>query len=189
MTKVVCSVCGSDDVQAKVWTKPNENFERTCDFINELISEPADCWCCNCEENQQLKIVEDETSKGNPPEILRCEECGSTNVQMQGWVDPNNGYQYIGDCEDDKSNWCDECESHVRIVPHNEFMENTVNYWWEQCDGEDREIVSGLDDSDFSTDQQYNDACNTIWNTKTDEEKIAIWNHIVNREENGKNID
>lgn len=60
MTKIVCSVCESEDVQTKVWTKPNENFDRTCDLIDELIAEPAECWCCNCEENQKLIIVEEE---------------------------------------------------------------------------------------------------------------------------------
>lgn len=74
MIKVVCSVCGSEDVQAKVWTKPNENFERTCDFIDELIAEPADCWCCQCEENQKLTIINKD--EGEPEKKLYiCPEC------------------------------------------------------------------------------------------------------------------
>lgn len=71
MSKIVCSVCGSDDVQAKVWVKLNENYETTTEFIDEMIREPAECWCCNCEENQKLIIIEKEkiqpnnTSKNN----------------------------------------------------------------------------------------------------------------------------
>ena len=60
MSKIVCAVCGSSDVQAKVWTKPNENFETTTDFLDEMIREPADCWCCNCEENLKLMIADDD---------------------------------------------------------------------------------------------------------------------------------
>lgn len=73
MTKVVCSVCGSEDVQTKVWTKPNENFERTCDFIDELIAEPADCWCCQCEENQKLIIVDKDDE--SEEKLYICPEC------------------------------------------------------------------------------------------------------------------
>ena len=65
MSKIVCSVCGSDDVQAKVWVKLNENYETTTEFIDEMIREPADCWCCNCEENQKLIIIEEEKKQPN----------------------------------------------------------------------------------------------------------------------------
>ena len=41
MSKIVCSVCGSDDVQAKVWVKLNENYETTTEFIDEMIREPG----------------------------------------------------------------------------------------------------------------------------------------------------
>lgn len=74
MTKIVCSVCGSEDVQAKVWTKPNENFDRTCDFIDELIAEPADCWCCHCEENQKLVIIEEGNNEPSPKQYT-CPAC------------------------------------------------------------------------------------------------------------------
>lgn len=71
MSKIVCAVCGSDDVQAKVWVKLNENYETTTEFIDEMIREPAECWCCNCKENQKLIIIEEgkiqpiNTSKNN----------------------------------------------------------------------------------------------------------------------------
>lgn len=183
MSKIVCSVCGSRDVQAKVWVKLNENYETTTEFLDEMIREPADCWCCNCEENQKLMIVDDDTPATETSEVLRCEECGSTEVQIQAWVDPNQNNKFISDCEDDKSSWCDDCETHVRAVPHSEFMEDVINYWWKQCNGEDREVVTGLDDNDFCSDEDYQCACDAIWNAKNDEEKIAIWHTITHREE------
>lgn len=88
MSKIVCSVCGSSDVQAKVWVRLNENCETTTDFIDEMIREPADCWCCNCEENQKLIIANEEENqdknniKNDEPDTLasildnsvKCEE-------------------------------------------------------------------------------------------------------------------
>lgn len=187
MAKIVCSVCGSDDVQAKVWTKPNENFKITCDFIDELITEPADCWCCDCEENQKLIIIDGNESQPTIiPETLRCEECGSIEVQIQAWVDPNQNNKFISDCEDYKSSWCDGCESHVKAIPHKEFMEEVVDYWWKHLDnGEDKEVVTGLktEDYDPANDYQAFDiVCDEIWAVKTDEEKIAIWKTITQRE-------
>ena len=57
-TKIVCSVCGSEDVQAQVWVKLNENFRTTTEFVDEMIREEAYCWCCQCEENRKLIIQE-----------------------------------------------------------------------------------------------------------------------------------
>lgn len=74
MSKIVCSVCGSSDVQAKVWVKLNENCETTTEFLDEMIREPADCWCCNCEENQKLIITDDNTPENKTSEVLRCDE-------------------------------------------------------------------------------------------------------------------
>lgn len=178
MSKIVCSVCGSSDVQAKVWVRLNENCETTTDFIDEMIREPADCWCCNCEENQKLIITDDDAPEKETSEDLRCEECGSTKVQIQAWVDPNQNNKFIDDCEDYKSSWCDGCESHVRAVPHGEFMEDVINHWWNETSFEDMEIITGLKESDFDpTDgsQAFVDACEAIWCAMPETERIEIW--------------
>lgn len=191
MSKIVCSVCGSDDVQAKVWTKPNENFDRTCDFIDELIAEPADCWCCNCEENQKLIIsVLTEPLSTITSETMRCEECGSIKAQIQAWVDPNQNNRFISDCEDYKSSWCDGCESNVKVIPHKEFMADVVDYWWKHLDnGEDKEVITGLDTEDYdpaNNYQAFDTACDEVWASKTDEQKIAIWETITQRADNNE---
>lgn len=59
MAKIVCSVCGSNDVQTKVWAKPNENFSTTTEFLDELIEDINDCWCCNCDGHQKLICIEE----------------------------------------------------------------------------------------------------------------------------------
>lgn len=110
--------------------------------------------------------------------VYRCEECGSANVLLQAWVDPNNNNRFIRKCDDYRNNCCEHCASDVEVVPHDELIENTVNAWWKQCDSKNREVVSGLNESDFSTEQEYENTCDAIWNAKTDEEKITIWNQI-----------
>lgn len=44
--------------------------------------------------------------------IFRCTECGSTNVQIKCWVNPNTD-EIIDDCEE-KECWCEKCEAHQR---------------------------------------------------------------------------
>ena len=176
MTKVVCSVCGSDDVQAKVWVKPNENCETTTDFLDEMIREPADCWCCQCEENQRLTIVDDEPTD-NEPETFHCEQCGSTDVMSKSWVLPNQENEPVKDGVEDEDGYCNECSQNSTIVTRSKLMED-VNHWWKQTSFEDMEIITGLNETDFDSadgSQEFVDACEAIWNAKTEEERIEIW--------------
>lgn len=115
--------------------------------------------------------------------VYRCDECGSTDVQIKGWVKPNEDNQYVNDCEEYDRCWCEKCQTTVSVTPYNTSVE-IADEWWAQCSGEDREIVSSLDESNFSTEQEDENTCDAIWNSKTDEEKIIIWNQIVNRKNN-----
>lgn len=44
-----------------------------------------------------------------------CSECGSKNVQMQMWVDPNTREVFDDVSSDLKANWCDDCEENVTL--------------------------------------------------------------------------
>ena len=46
MSKYVCSVCGSDDIEVKAWVKPN-NEDKVVEWCEDEIPE---CWCNNCQE-------------------------------------------------------------------------------------------------------------------------------------------
>lgn len=189
MSKIVCSVCGSDDVQAKVWTKPNENFEKTCDFIDELIAEPADCYCCNCGENQKLVIVDEKAPANNEPQTFHCEECGSTDVMSKSWVLPNQKDKPVKDGIEDEDGWCNECNQNSTIIPRSELME-VVDYWWKHLDnGEDKEVITGLEAENYdpaNNYQAFDTACDEVWAAKTDEEKISIWQTLTQREDDSK---
>lgn len=51
------------------------------------------------------------------PKILYCPKCGSSNVEVRMWVNPNT--KEIGDrCSDnsEEDNWCKVCEEHVKLL-------------------------------------------------------------------------
>lgn len=49
---------------------------------------------------------------------LYCSTCGSTNVQIQGWIDPNTGKAcgYINDPFEEDDCWRNNCESHEMLT-------------------------------------------------------------------------
>ena len=52
-----------------------------------------------------------------------CEECGSSHIQTQAWVRPNEGnafVDYMG-LDDRGNNWCDECEEHTGVLSCEEW--------------------------------------------------------------------
>lgn len=100
------------------------------------------------------------------PQTYHCDKCGSTDVTPTAW--------------------CNYCGTHTTLVEHNEFMEQIESWWKDGITGEDYEVITGLDESDFNPEndsKEFTDACNAIWNTKSDEEKIETWKTITHREE------
>lgn len=116
-------------------------------------------------------------------ELFHCSKCGSTNIQKQAWVDPNNNNTFVN-CDDDEG-WCAACEQHLKIIPHNKLMED-IEFWWQHLDnGEDREVITGLTSEDYDSANDYQAfdiACDEVWRVKTDDEKIAIWKTLTQRE-------
>lgn len=50
-----CSVCGSTDVEFKVWIKANGGKESDTNGIDR-----DEQWCCNCEEHNKLEYAIDD---------------------------------------------------------------------------------------------------------------------------------
>lgn len=172
--------------------KEIENDENLGIEISHCEYQPDTSEQITVEENGGCSTLEMYTEDGDevmdnapepcPPTIYRCCECGSTDVQIKAWVDPNNSNKYISETEDTGDNWCDSCEQHPRVIPHTELMKD-IDLWWEQCDGEDIEVITGLDDNDFESEEEYDIACQACWNEKTNDQKIEIWRTITKREE------
>lgn len=45
---------------------------------------------------------------------FKCLVCGSTNVQIQAWINPNTK-EYIESCGDDEG-WCEDCEDMMPLM-------------------------------------------------------------------------
>ena len=44
--------------------------------------------------------------------VFRCKECGSTDIQILAWVNPNTNE--IIDDNAEKECWCEKCQEHQR---------------------------------------------------------------------------
>ena len=48
--------------------------------------------------------------------MLKCEQCGGTNVQCLAWVDANTN-EYKGDfTQESQDQWCEDCQDHVNLI-------------------------------------------------------------------------
>ena len=48
--------------------------------------------------------------------MLRCEKCGSINIQEMAWVDANT-HEYIEEgLNGEYDRWCVDCEEHINFV-------------------------------------------------------------------------
>ena len=45
--------------------------------------------------------------------MIKCSECGSTNVEARAWVNCNT-LEFIDWC-DDGENWCDDCQEYTEV--------------------------------------------------------------------------
>ena len=58
---------------------------------------------------------------------LYCAECGSVNVQVQAWIDPNTKefHGYVnGPCRlEEEDCWCDNCQGHVELCTLKELWD------------------------------------------------------------------
>lgn len=43
-----------------------------------------------------------------------CSECGSTNIQVQAWVNANTN-EYVSDLHDSGECWCEDCMKHTKL--------------------------------------------------------------------------
>jgi hypothetical protein len=47
--------------------------------------------------------------------VYKCKECGSTNVEVKSWVNPNNPKEWEPFDWCNESTWCIDCQKHAGI--------------------------------------------------------------------------
>lgn len=62
--------------------------------------------------NQKIKDL-------SPKEVAKCKECGSTDVEIKAWINPN-GNKFCDDGDDPWHGWCNKCEKEVEIEYYEE---------------------------------------------------------------------
>ena len=106
--------------------------------------------------------------------ILVCSECGSTQIEIQAWVDVNTN-EYHSDVDDDI--WCLLCKDNVGTCTKHDYME-MMQEWWKSNDTDKLEYLTGLKASDFSSGnsgQTFAEAADEWWNSKGYDEKRNIY--------------
>lgn len=56
---------------------------------------------------------------------LYCNKCGSSNVQLEAWINPNTNE--IIDVSLLNQKWCDDCEEETTLLTRGELFENFNN--------------------------------------------------------------
>lgn len=92
----------------------NNRVPVTDDDVNNCINELAIGHASNIAGEDFWWSYPEEliTSISKPTEIVVCDECGSADIEVKWWVNPNT-MELISDCEDDEC-WCPHCEKHTR---------------------------------------------------------------------------
>lgn len=101
---LVCSICGSKDVQSLAWVDANTN-----EFINDCAdqySEPF--YCCDCEDNTGLTYEEDWKSDNSQ---TCCANCGNDNYECPS--------RFVG-----IERYCDDCDTkEPEIIEYWQYLE------------------------------------------------------------------
>ncbi len=140
----------------------------------------------NVQTEGLLKIVEWLTRNGfiEKADPWRCAECGSPDVQQQGWVRSNTGEVVsFNDC-DSGDYLCDYCGDHRHIICESELTENIERWFAGELRADDDEVISGLDRNAFASDETFSAACREKWDALGIEEKIRIWHESTRDKSN-----
>lgn len=140
-------------------------------------------WLLTIWERHNELLVVNGLATVDDEDPMRCEHCGSTNVQRKAWVRPNSGNEYVDDVDPDDDHasecWCGECEDHHSIMFESNLIADVIDPWWDYLDHSEREIITGIEQGDMS-DNEYEKTSCRAWEQKTNLQKIASWNQYEN---------
>ncbi len=179
-TVVRCGKCGSRKVEIRAWVSPNQSNAFAMYYDGNTLEESETCYCRQCGKWTEPVFGQEEITPG---ESYRCTNCGSTDVQRKVWARPNNCNEYVNDVgeyethEDDC--WCDCCEGHYVIKPHSEFMEDIDDWFLNELQPDDPEVITGLCECDYPSAEAYDTAVAAYWDNLSDEQKINCWKALT----------
>ena len=176
-TIVKCGKCGSKEVEVRAWVSPNLDNAFSMYYDGSSLEESETCYCRACGE-WTSPVFEQEAIP--PADPWRCAACGSLSVERKISIDVNsNDFDFGGLNEEFVCSHC-ECES---IIRQSELIRNIDDWFENHLQPDDPEVISGLDYGDFTSEEEYDAACKKLWDARSVEEKIFIWNTLTNRSE------
>ena len=96
---------------------------------------------------------QDEECPAKESSVLVCQECGSREIQMMAWVDPNT-LEYASSIDADADDqWCEACQEHVWFCSLEEFGDN-LDAWWLAVDFPKMERITGLSAANYPADDE-----------------------------------
>ncbi|MFR9543619.1 MAG: hypothetical protein SNH27_16420 [Rikenellaceae bacterium] len=121
--------------------------------------------------------------------VVKCKKCGSTDVEVHTWVNPNTEEcSALSDLDnvirDDDDCWCKECGDNLELIieeseESDKNLLSDIEYWWEHLSNpEDIEVITGLSQTDFESNELYIVECNEVWANLSNEQKIEIYRTI-----------
>ena len=121
--------------------------------------------------------------------VVKCKKCGSADVEVHTWVNPNTEEcSALSDLDnvisDDEDCWCKECEDNIELIieeskESDENLLSDIEYWWEHLSNpEDIEVIIGLSQTDYESNELYIVECNEVWANLSNEQKIEIYRTI-----------
>lgn len=108
-------------------------------------------------------------------------KCGSREIQMMAWVDPNTSECTSTIDADSDDRWCDTCQEHVWFCSLAEFRQR-LDAWWESTDHSKKEEITGLCRTDFPAGDDcraFVEACNAWWREHDYEGRRALWMELT----------
>lgn len=79
---------------------------------------------------------------------LYCNKCGSSNVQLEAWINPNTNE--IIDVYSSGQEWCDDCEEETVLLTRGELFENFNNLLFDSNNKSEEKFLK----FDIGTDKQ-----------------------------------
>lgn len=128
---------------------------------------------------EEYGFIPDDACDGD---VVVCDECGSTDIQTQAWVDPNTRLYIDTTGIDRDDNWCDECREHLPFCSLKEFKER-MREWWKGLGPAELERITGLRQDrspSVNPSREFMEACNKWWDEKSYDEKRGIWKRHSN---------
>lgn len=151
----------------------------------DFRTEDGELFSCCGRTLEECRERRDKWLETRVADVMVCEHCGSTNVQIKAWVDANTEV-LCSEIEDGiDGQWCEDCECH-RYFDSKSNYEDKMQRWFANLEFDAVELMSGLRQMDFNQEngaQEFVDAVSKWWAELPYDDKRDMYNTYNEEEE------